>query len=296
MVDIRFIGAASIFIQLMSDTPPPPVLQQGQSEINKPGLNKVHYVLLLASIILMALGAALDWSRVMKRTSDLAPSISLDSYRFGSVAGNVIIPGIIAVIVAAVSRRNSVRRLVLTLFWSCFVIALGHLGQLTMPPPSPRLLEPVTHIAGATLVTNDSPRFTIEIPEGFAPYDSISRPASVVHAYIGPVSHNSTSRAVILITRLGGLLPGNTEQNRKRLRDSMPSNVELTSKRWRGMDINTCIARVATNGVILRVYQMRIPLKPKAIEVDVQGLATDEQELSILANALLSSLDGPISW
>jgi hypothetical protein len=278
----------------MSDTPP--TLQQPLPESGKSRLTTAHYILLLVSFVFMAVCASMDWSRAVKRTSDLPPSSTLFSYRLGSAATNFIVPGVIAIIVAAVSRRNNARRFVLTLFWSCCVIAFAHLGQLTMPPPKPRLLQPITHMAGATLVTNDSPRFSIEIPEGFKSDITIKRKSTVTHVFSGVAAGDPEQRVVIVINKLGGLLPRRTEQNQKRLKDSLPPNSELLTNNWRGLTIDSCITRIETNGASFSICRIRVPLKPRAIEIELHGMAESENGLKALAESLVASLDGPTNW
>jgi hypothetical protein len=218
------------------------------------------------------------------------------AYQVGRVAPNIIVPLMVALPFFIFARRNRGKRFVIAFFWVAVIIGISKVGQLSRMAKKRGPTQPIAGIPGAFLVQNETPRFRIQIPEGFEDCTHLKTSPSVTHLFMERQPGDKVARGLIGITALGGMLPPNTPTNRKRLVESVPRDVEFTTKNWRGLPVPTFISRPTTNGVELAVYQIRVPLKPKAIELVLSGAASESEKLSALADTLLMSLDGPSNW
>jgi hypothetical protein len=262
--------------------------------------NSKQSKIVLTTVAFVAVSAAvscmlIDWYRIKIRTASLPNSSELADFKFTYIVLDFLFPLLVAGIVFVASRKNRGWRFLLTFCGVAVALLVLRLPLLTTPARSTPVLQPVVHIAGAKSVNCDNPAFTIDIPPEFEAYTNPKDPPAVKFTFLAS-PESAQARTAIGITLLGGLVPPDTEANRQRLKDSIPAGVELTTKNWRGLSVPTFRARKEVQGHEVMIYRIRVPLKPKAIELAVLGPASSDESLSALADSLLASLDGPTSW
>jgi hypothetical protein len=238
----------------------------------------------------------IDWNHVQATTVGLPESPVISQYKITYAAPGLILPLVIGGAIAVFSNRNGGKRFVLAVFWVSAALIMLRLPTLGMPARKALMLEPVTHTPGAYLLKNDSPPFTIEIPEGFKAYDSAKKSPDVTHVFVSDPTGENGGRLVVGIKTRGSMLSSDHEMNRKGLKETMPPDGELTTKNWRGIPVYTCITHGEKDGIPVVTYQVLVPLKPKAIELAVFGMASKSSAISALVDKLLASLDGQTNW
>ena len=176
---------------------------------------------------------------------------------------------------------------------NAFLIVMGALPILLYLAQRAHL-QPAIHSSSAYLLKDGRLRFSIDIPEGFRDYPEGKRVPTTEHVYIKGIVGGGEALTVINIERLGGLIP----KNKPLRRENMPLRFsgEMTTKNWRGVNVDTIIAPVEQNGLRVIVYTMQIPLRPSAIQLNVGGPESKREEISHLADTLLSSLEGDTNW
>ena len=134
----------------------------------------------------------------------------------------------------------------------------------------------------------------MDIPKGFREYPDGKNVPTVEHAYVKGVTGIGKAVTVIKVERLGGFLPRN-EPLRK---EQMPPNFtgELTTRNWRGVTVDGFVTSAEQDGLRMIVYAIQVPLKPEAIQLIVAGAELEREEISRLADTLLSSLEGETNW
>jgi len=255
----------------------------------------LYIAITLVSICAVAGCVFIDWQRNQAITALLPDSAQLTQFKITYVLLDLMAPLVVGGIVSVVASRNRGRRFLFTFCGVAVVLVILRLNHLAQPLRSARVLQPVVHIAGGKRLHNQTPLFDLEIPQEFESYSNPKDPASVKYTFIAP-SESNGSKKVIGVTILDGLVPPDNEANRRRLRESVPEKVELTTKNWRGLSVPTFISREEVRGVEVIIYRVRVPLTPKAVELAVFGPASNEASLSVTVDALLGSLDGSTNW
>jgi hypothetical protein len=190
----------------------------------------------------------------------------------------ILIPALIGVVIPV-----ALAVLALPAFYAAKRRAQSH------PPP-----QPAVHVASALVVTNDLLRFSIDIPEGFRDLPAAQRPPNSEHVYLKGVVAAREAMTVINIERLDGTLP----KNKPMKKEDMPPGFtgEVTTRNWRGLNVDTVVTAMEKNGLKMVVYAVQVPLRPAAIQLNVAGPESKRAELSQLTDSLLASLEGETNW
>ena len=190
-------------------------------------------------------------------------------------------------------RRKILRPALIGVGVNLFLTIMGLLPVLHVMANRAHL-QPAVHTPSAYPLKDDRLHFSIDIPEGFREYPEGKKTPTIEHVYIKGVVGGGEALTVINIERLAGLIP----RNKPLRREAMPPGFrgEVTTRNWRGVNVDTIIAFVEQNGLRMAVYTMQVPLKPSAIQLSVGGPESNRNELGQLADTLLSSLDGETNW
>jgi hypothetical protein len=157
-------------------------------------------------------------------------------------------------------------------------------------------LQPVVHITSATSYKNDNLHFSLDIPSGFRDFPEGKQSPNIEQVFIKGVVGGGEVLTVINIERMNGLIPRNKPLKKEELPIELRSRAELTSRNWRGAKVDTIVAHVNQNGAKMIIYTIQVPLKPSAIQLNVGGPESKQDEVSQLADDLLASLDGETNW
>ncbi len=162
-----------------------------------------------------------------------------------------------------------------------------------LPPPAH--LSPAAHSPSAHQLRDEQLQFTMDIPEGFDNWPEAKADPAVAHGLIRRSPDRETA-CVITIEPLNTVL-----SRAQRLRATqIPSNLRgrITQRKWRGVDIDVVDAVSKSDGVTTYIYECMVPLRPKAVRVNVaeSGPQSDPEALSRLVDKILATLDGQTTW
>ena len=175
------------------------------------------------------------------------------------------------------------------------LIVLGALPIILLKANSLHL-QPVIHMASATAYRNENLQFRLDIPNGFREFPEGKQNPKIEQVFIRGVVGGGEVLTVISVERMNGLIPKNKPLRKEELPVELRSLAELTSRNWRGAKVDTIVAHVDQNGAKVIVYTMQVPMKPCAIQLNVAGPESKQDEVSQLADSLLASLDGETNW
>lgn len=150
----------------------------------------------------------------------------------------------------------------------------------------------------AEFVDDSRYNFRATIPPGFQPLPShmprISE--STIHAYYLGDLEDDQPDVVIGFENLGGVI------GREKLDESsLPPGVrgmDMTFERaqWEEFEIDLMVLRMADNGVDMISLAAQVPLKPEAIQVNIAGPQSQEQQVRGYMRAVLDNMEGESNW
>jgi hypothetical protein len=157
-------------------------------------------------------------------------------------------------------------------------------------------LEPAIHSRSARLLRDDKLYFSIDIPQGFIEYpEGKQQLQNVEHSFIRRSEDRKTAY-MIIVERVEKRLP----RGKRLTRLDLPAafNGEITQRSWRGLQVDVAIHEERDSSFITRIYEIRVPLRPEAIQLNVcvSGPEINRNKLDELATQVLASLDGKSNW
>lgn len=165
-----------------------------------------------------------------------------------------------------------------------FFLALYHSAGLYLLPPT----------ALAAELNDPTLRFSLTIPDGFAPDAAITRfNPDFSHGFRRPAPDGGPIDTIIIIERMRGVI------GRERLdRSKLPAGFRgrVLTARWHGFDVDAIEILENEGGVDTLTINTQVPLKPEAVQVRVVGPAGDAEQLRAFQQKLLSGLRGESNW
>lgn len=158
----------------------------------------------------------------------------------------------------------------------------------------PAQLEPAVHSSSGRMLKDDRLGFSISIPEGFRDFPEAKVRASIEYSFIQGSSDRGEPVRFITIENLGQLIRRGERLTATSIAGA--DTAEITRRKWRGLEVDVAMTTSKDGDFTTLMYNMRIPLRPKAIDVVVAGAEADRKELSRLADQLLASMDGETNW
>jgi len=129
--------------------------------------------------------------------------------------------------------------------------------------------------------------FAFDLPDGFEPYPSATKPARYRYAFLRKIP-NDLGR-VLLVQALDGPL----SRVRAKPHELPPAIAStLTNFHWRGLEVDAFRVSESVNGISGITFNVQIPLQQRAIQLGFGGPAKAESELRALAEQVLSTLEG----
>jgi hypothetical protein len=139
------------------------------------------------------------------------------------------------------------------------------------------------------------PRFNLQftVPDGFFPHPKKSQ-GDVIYSYFRPMSEEQQLATVIVISRMRGIV----SQDRFGLTDEAKQNpgAAVLPGTWKQFDIEVARVPGLIEGIKVVSLNAILPLTPEAIQIQVLGEETRENELKQTLRDLLRSMEGSSNW
>lgn len=177
------------------------------------------------------------------------------------------------------------------------VLALPNVYHARQRALRHELPEAPVHSTTARLLKDEALRFSMDIPDGFVEWNAGGLAQNIAHCYSRALP-GTASRLVVSVQRLNGVIPFNEPLRREDVvNHALPgTKLDLTKKNWRGLSVDTFIAKTVQSEVGMISYGAQIPLVPRAIQINVAGPASQESEIAKLVDEILMSLEGTSNW
>ncbi|HEY3897300.1 MAG TPA: hypothetical protein VGM54_01735 [Chthoniobacter sp.] len=291
----------STFMTPLPPPPPPPLpfapppLPESKGSTSLRALASYSWVSIVLSLIVhLSLRGALNQGAAKENARAMA-----------IVAGFFVITGVLAGIIALLGIRRHGRKgllapavtgisiwvVLLAIGTAGFLAARGHgLQQKALSAQFEK--TPPVHIPGALRVQDAELGYSFDLPPGFQAFPEAQKPKEFRAAYINRGADGSM--ALVLVKALGGLI----SPYKRMTLQSLPPEKHLTLApfAWRGMPIDGVrLPEKTTQGDFI-TFNVQIPIKKQAIQIGFGALASDEAQTHALAEQVLATLDGPVSW
>jgi hypothetical protein len=216
----------------------------------------------------------------------------------GSLIGlSIILCGIISGIVALFGLAQYGKRKILwpAIIGIClnFLFVGFGLSSLLFETIRHVRLGPASHLQSARLLKDEHLQFSIDIPEGFQEFPEGKQQPNDVYCFIRRSDDKKTAFA-FTIKRLDRLIGRGLDRNQL----GPDFKGEIVHPSWRGVYIDATVETVTVGESSAILYDIGIPLRPKAIRLMVAGSGPDasKDQVEKLVNDLLASLEGETNW
>jgi hypothetical protein len=212
-----------------------------------------------------------------------------------------VLSGIVALFGLAKHGRIGIRApaiigLALWLLTGATAAAIGVIGYVRahereIAARTPVHLAPALHAPGAEVLRDAELAFSVDLPEDYRPFAKGTIPPGYRYAYIKAGVHEPNR--VFAIKPLGSEIPKN---QRQRAADLHARGSSLTTFNWRGLPVDAIriLEKSATGAYV--TFNIRIPIKKRALVLSFGGPALAEPEIQALAGNLLATLDAETNW
>lgn len=273
----------------MSSAPPP---------LPIPGKNRFAQIARYSwASFVISCGANVIWSAIGKQYGFEIPRVVI-----GVIVSCLALSGIVAGIIAFFGIGKYGRKGILwpavtgiCLWLVSFALAVPAfliIKKTTALAKSARSLrQPAVHAPSAERVEDAGKGFAFDLPEGYVPFDSATKPKEYSHAFLLQAP-NEVNR-VLLVKPFSGVL------GRERLRpEEIPAGKSLTlmSFNWRGLEIDGIRVPEKLGQEDYVTYNVQVPLVKGAIQLGFGGPLSAEPQMRKLVDQVLSSLDGETNW
>lgn len=161
------------------------------------------------------------------------------------------------------------------------------------------VLIPIAAVQSGETVRDESLGFTLVLPDGFLrlPVERMveakTEEPKTVHGFFLPDAETGHANVLVLIKWLPGILPQEPIDPRQ-----LPAGLKgrLFKTRWQGFDLDAFEIPGERNGVEWISLNVQVPLKQKAIQIDVAGPITSKDELRSHLASILQGLHGETNW
>ena len=138
---------------------------------------------------------------------------------------------------------------------------------------------------------NSNLGFAATLPDGLDEFPTNSVP-NVLFSRGKMVGPKNTVIRLIVIQDLGGVMGRVDEAKRK----TPPKNVTEEEAAWKSFKLPVAKVVEDFNGVPSVSFNVQVPLKPHAIQLNVAGPLSDEGKLRKEMETILGSIEGPTNW
>ena len=146
---------------------------------------------------------------------------------------------------------------------------------------------------GAETIRDQDLDFQVTIPDGFDRENGEVASNRDLYVFSRAPDLPTQSRTVVRITRLPGTLPPELPMESV-IKNGMRFDMEPIP--WKTYTLRRARTEMDVGGQRVVILNVQVPLKPKAISINVAGAESDEIELSAIMLGILDSLDGQSNW
>lgn len=143
-------------------------------------------------------------------------------------------------------------------------------------------------------ISDQELNITFDLPGGFEPVPDYHSPPNheIRYAFRRANSDGQSALCVLVEPLRGKIRPQEMSQDEaQKLGD-----IRLYREKWKSLDLQVLAIKKTQGDITLITRTVQIPIGPRAIQLYVIGVESQDVELAQLTRTLLGSLDGPIEW
>jgi hypothetical protein len=152
----------------------------------------------------------------------------------------------------------------------------------------------VSSLPAQETIVDDARGFRLRLPEGYLPNAKLTAAKpNIIHAFMTRDADDHGSHIVLIIEDLKK--PIGPQHIRA---EQMPADFKgrISTMKWRGFDVDVFEVPEEANGVPVLTFNVQIPLKQAAIQLQLFSAARRKPELQSQLQQIVDGLEGETNW